>query len=101
MDLDQADHLLPQALGGAEPQQNLFRQGRADLRVPIKMPLAVLAHGKRGGFPQIMKERRQPEGHLRRHMVHGHGGVGVDVIAVVEIVLRKPHRRRQLREHHP
>ena len=34
-------------------------------------------------------------------MVHGHGGVGVDVIAVMHIVLRKPHRRRQLREHHP
>ena len=62
----------------------------------VEVSGAALIHKKGGGLAHIVKERRQPQGGLWRHLFHRFYQMGVHIPGVVGIFLVKSHRGGQL-----
>ena len=67
-------------------------------RVAVKMANAVPVKGKGGGLSKIMEQGGPAEGRFRRSGGNHRGGVAPNVMAVVGVVLVKPHGGGDLRD---
>lgn len=61
--------------------------------MPVKMTDAVFVLRVAGGFADVVEQHGQPHDRIRRHLRDAAGGVLVDVVAMIGIVLGKTHHR--------
>ena len=97
-------HQCADAPGGSVVKPQAAADGLCHLRagpvMAVKMAYAPFVQRKALGLAQIVQQHGPPQHRLRRRGVHRMGRVAPDVIAVVAVVLLKPHTGQDLRQHH-
>ena len=97
MPADQGHDVLPIPFSHPKPGTDLLRHIAADSGVPVKMTLAPGIYCKGIYLSNVMQQHGPAQDRLRPDGIYGISRVRINIIAMMNVLLRKADARQQLR----